>query len=209
MLEKGNTTSDVPRLMLIVHRLYYTDCSLIGALKDQMKQCWIHLSYNLVCQYLPNLLTQITKKQFPNLTNDELIQIVRIKGNIGQLHIVVHILHCLALYYFNHMLDVARSCGNVLESVWDKTKQAGGSLKQMNHGLHHDMLDFLLNDWNWSKVVHLSQSFTQRIWMYTTKFHCAAKHLERKYIDAVSQQEKLQISFAALTATHPPELVKQ
>ncbi len=85
------------------------------------------------------------------------MKITGIEGNIGQLHIVAHILRCLALYSFNHTPGVGCSCGNVLESAWDRTKCAGGSLKQMNHGLHHDMLDFILNNWNWSKVVRLGK----------------------------------------------------
>ncbi len=137
------------------------DRSLVGALKDQTKQRWIQLSYDLVCQYLPNLLARITKERFPELMDEELVKITRIEGNIGQLHIVAHILYCLALYSFNHTPGVGRSCGDILESAWDRTKHASGSLKQMNHGLHHDMLDFILNDWNWSKVVRLGESFTR------------------------------------------------
>ncbi len=137
------------------------DRSLVGALKDQTKQRWIQLSYDLVCQYLPNLLACITKEHFPELMDEELVKIAGIEGNIGQLHIVAHILRCLALYSFNHTPSVGCSCGDVLESAWDRTKCASGSLKQMNHGLHHDMLDFILNDWNWSKVIRLGESFTR------------------------------------------------
>ncbi|KAK0441536.1 uncharacterized protein EV420DRAFT_1219433, partial [Desarmillaria tabescens] len=149
--------------MYVGERLYYADRGLVSALKDQTKQRWIRLSYDLVCQYLPNLLTRITKERFPNLTDEELVKIARIEGNIGQLHIVAHILHCLALYCFNHTPGVARSCGDVLESAWDRTKHAGRSLKQMNHGLRHDMLDFILNDWNWSKVVRLGKLISRNM----------------------------------------------
>lgn len=36
-----------------------------------------------------------------------------------------------------------------------------------------------------------------------------AMHLKCKYVEAVRKQEQLQISFTALTATHPPELIAQ
>ncbi|KAK0218871.1 hypothetical protein IW262DRAFT_1243318, partial [Armillaria fumosa] len=111
------------------------------------------LSYDLVCQYLPNLLKHITKEHFPDLTDEELVKIAGIQGNIGQLHIVAHILCCLALYSFNHTPGVRCSCSDSIETVFTKTKLAGRSLKQMNHGLHHDALDFLLNEWNWMKIV--------------------------------------------------------
>ncbi|KAK0429520.1 hypothetical protein EV421DRAFT_1666429, partial [Armillaria borealis] len=69
------------------------------------------------------------------------------------LHIVSHILRCWALYCFNYMPGVGRTCGNMVEGPWDKTKHAGRSLKQMNHSIWHDTLDFLLNHWNWGKVI--------------------------------------------------------
>ncbi|KAK0217813.1 hypothetical protein IW262DRAFT_1463135 [Armillaria fumosa] len=172
-------------------RFYYADHGLIGVLKDQVQQRWICLSYDLVCQYLPNLLNRMTTKCIPELTDELLAKLHELGGNIGQLHIIAHILHCLALYSFNYTLKVGCSCGDNIESGWDKTKCAGGSLKQMNHGLHHDMLDFLFNDWNWAKVVRLSQ------------------HLKHKYIEAVRVAEKLEAAFVALTATHSPELVKK
>ncbi|PBK89484.1 hypothetical protein ARMGADRAFT_935727 [Armillaria gallica] len=107
----------------------------VTVLQDQTKQCWIRLSYDLVCQYLLNLMTQITKERFHDIANEVLGKIGEIEGNIGQLHIISHILRCLALYSFNHTSGVGWSCGDILESAWDWTKRAGGSLKQMNHGL--------------------------------------------------------------------------
>ncbi|KAK0431343.1 hypothetical protein EV421DRAFT_1911918 [Armillaria borealis] len=71
-------------------RLYYVDCGLIGALKDQTKQCWIRLSYDLVCQYLPNLLACITKKHFPELTDEELVKIEGLR-EISDSCILLHI----------------------------------------------------------------------------------------------------------------------
>ncbi|KAK0492860.1 hypothetical protein EDD18DRAFT_1108471 [Armillaria luteobubalina] len=144
-------------------RLYYA---------DQEMQCWVHLSYDLVCQYLPKLLECITR-------------------NIGQLHIVSHIDICKAVFSFNYTPGTGHSCGDNVESPWAKTKCAGGSLNQMNHGLHHDMLDFLLGDWNWSKVVGL------------------AWHLRVKYTEAVGTKGKLETAFQALTAMHAPEVIKQ
>ncbi len=126
--------------------MYYADHGLFGTLKDQVKQCWIHLSYDLVCQYLPNLLTQMTEEHFPELTDELLAKLHELGGNIGQLHIIAHILHCLALYSFNHTPKIGCSCEDNIELGWDKTKCTGGSLKQMNHWLHHDMLDFIFND---------------------------------------------------------------
>ncbi|KAK0220527.1 hypothetical protein IW262DRAFT_1273429 [Armillaria fumosa] len=140
-------------------RFYYADCGLVGVLKDQVQQCWIHLSYDLVYQYLPNLLNWITTKHIPEQTDELLAKLHELGGNIGQLHIIAHILCCLALYSFNYTLKVGHSCGDNIESGWDKTKCVGGSLKQMNHGLHYDMLDFLFNDWNWAKVVCLGKPF--------------------------------------------------
>ncbi|PBK96031.1 hypothetical protein ARMGADRAFT_925252 [Armillaria gallica] len=111
-------------------------------------QWWICLSYDLVCQYLPNLLTRITGQCFPGLVEEVLTRFCELEGNIGQVHILPHIGQCKALYSFGHTLGCGGSCRDNVKSPWAKTKCAGGILKQMNHGLCHDVLDFLLNDWN-------------------------------------------------------------
>ncbi|PBK84049.1 hypothetical protein ARMGADRAFT_944127 [Armillaria gallica] len=67
-------------------------------------------------------MTQITKEHFYDIANEVLAKIGNIEGNIGQLHIISHILHCLALYSFNHTPGVGQSCGDILESAWDRTK---------------------------------------------------------------------------------------
>ncbi len=136
-------------------RLYYADRCVFGVLTNQEMQRWIRLSYDLVCQYLPNLLTCISGQRFPGLVEEVLAKFRELEGNISQVHILPHIGRCKALFSFNYTPGCGRSCGDNVESPWAKTKRAGGSLKQMNHGLRHDVLDFLLNDWNWSKVIGL------------------------------------------------------
>lgn len=116
----------------------------------------IKLGYDLWCQYKVNLSKRVqeNKTWLPGLTNI----VEALQGIIGLVHIMNHVLRCMALYSAPTTPNVGHLVVDSLEQRFSETKITGGSTKHMNPGHRHDTLDDYHNYWNWVKVLGFSKA---------------------------------------------------
>ncbi|KAJ7682337.1 hypothetical protein DFH06DRAFT_1314555 [Mycena polygramma] len=163
-----------------------TDYALMQSLAEATPQRFILVTYDIWCQYVVNLETRITN-WFPSM----LPILEKIHGAIPKMHILNHIELCQILWNLSWMLYSAFTVGEMIETGWAEHNLTAGSTKEQNDGNRHDSIDDTSGNWNWDKTVRLATTLL-RLWRV-----CKA------------EQRKRNADFEALTATHPPELIKE
>ncbi|KAF8174422.1 hypothetical protein K438DRAFT_2023128 [Mycena galopus ATCC 62051] len=153
----------------------YTDYALVYALADTRLIRLIRFRYDIWCQYGVRLLIRIAQ-WFPKMS--EIFE--KISGAINKLHILLHKELCQIIYNLNWLLFVGMVCMEMIKTGWAEHNLTAGSMREMNDGHRHDVIDRTSDHWNWEKTVKLPEALT------------------RLYRTAKSEQRSRTASFEAL-----------
>lgn len=76
---------------------------------------------------------------------------------IPKFHQYAHGLDCQARYSLNHLPDVARTCGEGVETEWAYVNGIATSTREMSHAVRHETLNAHWLHWNWKKLIGLGK----------------------------------------------------
>ena len=129
----------------------------------------VGLTYDVACQYMVHLVTWF-QQYFPHMV----LVVSQMTALIPKMHLASHKLDCRYHCSLNFMPGMGQKCGELIETVWSELNQANRSIKEMNHRHHHDTLDDLYSDRNWSEVQNMSQSWS----------HCHTVYMDDHWLQA-------------------------
>ena len=125
-------------------RYINADFALARTLEETDEGLELVYCYDVACQYSVNLTKRFEKRE-PHLAHR--IPLMR----IGKMHVQAHKEQCQYLCALGYTFGVGRTDGEEVERFWAEFNQASGSTKQMNAGHRKEVLNDMMNDWNWSK----------------------------------------------------------
>lgn len=126
----------------------------------------ILVSYDIVCQWMRNLLLRCSIYPDPDLINKFIINYL-----IPKFHLNAHQPSCHVTYSFNYTPNVGRTDGEAPERGWAAMNPVANSTKEMGPGSRRDTLDDHFGDINWRKVTGLGEFFAFRVILNTQQFY--------------------------------------
>ncbi|KAG9125670.1 hypothetical protein FRC07_006686 [Ceratobasidium sp. 392] len=109
----------------------------------------IGLTYDIWCQWYKNLLDR-AKSLPPGLKFPEWLDLV---GGIPKFHLMGHKQACYDRFSLNYMQYVGRIEGEGCERAWAYLNETAGSTSEMSPGFRHDTINYLMADWNYTKMI--------------------------------------------------------
>ncbi|KAH6906278.1 hypothetical protein BKA70DRAFT_1497792 [Coprinopsis sp. MPI-PUGE-AT-0042] len=110
----------------------------------------IILAYDINCQYSVHLRKRILEGEYLRIRDD----IVLVYG-IGLFHVHGHQASCNARYSLTYIQGAGMSSGEILESLWAIVNEAGRTTSTMSLGHRAEVLDAVMGDSNWKKMINL------------------------------------------------------
>lgn len=112
------------------------------------------VSYDIACQWMIHLLTQMTFLAPSLFILDNRVQVSYL---VPKFHLAAHILDCRNKFSFNYAPGVGRTDGEGVERAWAEINALATSTREMGPGLRRDTLDSHLGDANWRKMTKLGK----------------------------------------------------
>ncbi|KAF9506633.1 hypothetical protein BS47DRAFT_1305009, partial [Hydnum rufescens UP504] len=113
----------------------------------------ILLSYDIFCQWSK-------KQQARHISLPRPLQLdpkINLTGVVPKFHLPAHKQPCQTKYLLYLHPGAGRTDGESIEHDWANLNPAASSMKEMGEGSHHNIIDDLLSDWNYRKVVGLGE----------------------------------------------------
>ncbi|KAF8185780.1 hypothetical protein K438DRAFT_1765569 [Mycena galopus ATCC 62051] len=107
-------------------------------------------------QYGVHLLVRFAR-WFPSMTDI----IEKLTGAINKLHILSHKELCQIIHNLNWLLYVGMVSMEMIETGWAEHNLTAGSMREMNDGHRHDVIDETSDHWNWEKTIKLPEALTR------------------------------------------------
>lgn len=113
----------------------------------------MNVSYDIACQWSKNLRKRV--EIYPkHLTLDDR----KLTFVVPKWHISAHRDLCQISFSFYYTPHVGRTDGEAIERGWAALNGVASSTKGMGPGSRRDTLDDHFGDYNWRKVVNMSES---------------------------------------------------
>ena len=84
-------------------------------------------------------------------------------GAVGKLHLGAHILECFWKFSLNFILGAGQVDGEVLETLWSELDKVAGFVRGMSVSHRQEVLDDMMMDSNWKKLVAMPQFLTAKL----------------------------------------------
>lgn len=110
------------------------------------------VSYDCNCQFSAKVLARYARS-FPDLMG----RLAKTRFTIPVVHLKDHRDNCEYLYASAYLKGAGHFYGEQAEVPWAEFNQLGGRTRQMGTGLRHDVLNAHLNDWNYRKMLTMSE----------------------------------------------------
>ncbi|TRM67304.1 hypothetical protein BD626DRAFT_394088, partial [Schizophyllum amplum] len=132
---------------------YATSCLIEGLSPRTTK---VLIAYDIMCEYIVNLAARLKEGQY--LTNRKVV----IEAAVGKFHIGAHVRNCFAMFSPNFIHGAAQLDGEVLETLWAALEKVAANTRSMSAAHRQEVLDMLMNDINWKKLVKCAESLLQK-----------------------------------------------
>jgi Kyakuja-Dileera-Zisupton transposase len=130
------------------------DYSVCNALQHRTEGMTASLvCYDIGCQWSINFLNRVKKSDHLSLPPG-----LDIISAVGKFHLGAHIPECFALYSLNFVDGAGQQDGEIIETLWSDTNRFSGSLRAMSKAHRHEVLDDIMRDSNWKKMVNMGKS---------------------------------------------------
>jgi hypothetical protein len=111
--------------------------------------------YDLYCHWAKSFWAQAPMIKIPA---GQLQRPARFFGGVPKYHLAGHVDSCYAQYSLNNMFGVGRLDVEGCEQAWAYLNQASSSTSEKGPGSCVDALNHCMNDWNWRKLVTMSET---------------------------------------------------
>jgi hypothetical protein len=109
------------------------------------------VEYDIVCSWLVNFAKRVSDSD--HLTLPEALEII---GAVGKFHLGAHVAKCFALFSLNFVHGAGQQDGEILETLWAVINKIASSIRFMSKSQRREILDDLMRDSNWKKLVGMS-----------------------------------------------------
>ncbi|KAF8545886.1 hypothetical protein OG21DRAFT_1386139, partial [Imleria badia] len=119
-----------------------------------------NVSYDVACQWSIHLWERMKTLPLPMHFpyNDR-----KVTTLVPKFHLPAHIAQCQWKYSLNYTKGVGQTDGEALEQGWSTLNVVASSTKAMGPSHRRDMLEDLIGDSNWKKVIGPGESILQKI----------------------------------------------
>lgn len=114
----------------------------------------LNVSYDIACQWHKHLWSRMLSLP-PSHHLNYLTRTIRFF--VPKFHLPAHVSKCQTIFSFNFTRFVGCTDGEAPERGWSNINPVASSTKGMGLGCRRDTLDDHFGDWNWKKVVGLSE----------------------------------------------------
>ena len=158
--------------------------------------------YDIYCFYGVHLLKRFEKS--PCLSMPPSLQII---GGIDQFHVHGHQKQCYARYSPHFIPGAGIQLMDVIETLWININQVSDSTRGMTSAHRQEVIDDIMNDSNWNKLIRHSMSPRPNS-VDGTNSHRAAAFLVRKWVTACEECPAAQKALEDLTPKKHPGRVR-
>ena len=135
------------------------DYSFANALKYNMGTIPRVISfYDINCAYLKKLRSRVEKNKFIEIPPE-----VKIMPGIGIWHVHGHRPECFSRHAPLFIPGAGWVDGEIIETLWSALNIVSGSARGMSAPHRQELLDFQMNDSNFMKMIHMSQSLSRKL----------------------------------------------
>ncbi|KAF9514098.1 hypothetical protein BS47DRAFT_1295385 [Hydnum rufescens UP504] len=113
----------------------------------------ILLSYDIFCQWSKKQQARHISLPCPLQLDPK----INLTGVVPKFHLPTHKQLCQTKYSLNLCPGAGRTDSESIERDWANLNPAASSTKEMGEGSRHDIINNLLGDWNYRKVVGLGE----------------------------------------------------
>lgn len=126
--------------------------------------------YDVNCQYSKKLRDRLKGNKFISLPSE-----IELVPAIGAWHIHGHRQECLARYGANFIQGAGRVDGEIMETLWASLNVISPSARGMSTAHRQELLDYQMNDSNFLKMIHMSES--HNIYIINSSLTCLRRPL--------------------------------
>jgi hypothetical protein len=110
------------------------------------------VEYDIICSWLVNFLKRVHESEHLSIPQE-----LKIVGAVGKFHLGAHIAKCFALFSLNFVRGAGQQDGEILETLWSSLNKISSSIRVMSKSQRREILDDLMRDSNWKKLVGMGQ----------------------------------------------------
>jgi hypothetical protein len=129
----------------------YSVCQAFSRFKHATKGV---LMYDVFCQWIINFLARVRRSKSLSLPDD-----FEMTGGVGKFHLGAHIRECFYRYSLNFLPDCGQVDGEVMETIWAVLNRIAGITRAMTKAHRQEILDDMMNDMNWKKIVGTGRAY--------------------------------------------------
>lgn len=126
----------------------YAICQALNYNSIGIKEALI--AYDVACQWSIHFQDRV--KESPSLSIPAGMSYI---PGVGKFHLGAHEKTCFALHSLNFILGAGQLDGEILETLWSILNKAAGSIRAMTKPHRQEVLDDLMRDSNWKKLVNI------------------------------------------------------
>ncbi|KAJ2928397.1 hypothetical protein H1R20_g8687, partial [Candolleomyces eurysporus] len=120
--------------------------------------CSLVLLYNIICQWMINLLERC-RRYPPNPISEDPDR--PIQYLIPKFHLPAHIVECQEEFAFGRAVGVGRTDGEAPERGWAAVNNMAYSTREMGPGARRNMLDDAFGHTNWKKTTEMASTLAR------------------------------------------------
>jgi Kyakuja-Dileera-Zisupton transposase len=153
---KGGASVPVSKYGLLI--FYFRQINMDYGLSEALESTCsngirrVILAYDINCQYSVKLHKRMKEGQYLAL-NEDLIFVY----GIGLFHVHSHQDSCYARYALTYIKGAGMASGEILESLWSTLNEAARTTSTMTLAHRAEVLNALLSDNNWKKMLSLGR----------------------------------------------------
>jgi hypothetical protein len=107
------------------------------------------IMYDVACQWWIYFLQRVLNSE--TLSLPELFEFI---AAVGKFHLGAHVKECFAKFSLNFIENCGQVDGEIMETNWAVLNRISGLIRAMTKAARQELLDDLINDMNWKKLLH-------------------------------------------------------
>jgi hypothetical protein len=108
------------------------------------------VEYDVACAWSINFFKRLEATPHLSLPKE-----MSLLAGVGKMHLATHQEDCFVKFSLNFIHGAGQQDGEILETLWASLNKAAGSIRAMSKAHRQEMLDDLMGDSNWKKLLKI------------------------------------------------------
>jgi hypothetical protein len=130
----------------------YSVCQALQYNSRGLSECLV--IYDIACSWSVHFEERVTSS--PILNQPDGMTLI---PGVGKFHLASHRPECFAKYSLNFIQGAGQQDGEILETLWAPLNKVSGSIRAMSKSHRQEVLDALMQDNNWKKMVQIGMNY--------------------------------------------------